>query len=509
MWGANQPPEISGDDRRTDQAAAMGNWINDHLADNPGLNIAVMGDWNGFYWEEAQTQLTDAGLVNLQVALLPSEERYSYFFDGNAQLFDNILVTNGLLDGARVDGVHINAYFGAVQTSDHDPQVAALLLGTRPSDIVIDHASVNENSAAGTVVGTVSATDAPTDVLTYSLVDNADGRFAIDAATGVVTTTAALDHEALASAGITVRVTDHAGQATDQALTITIADVNEAPTASADIGAVNEDATTANLWAQLLGNDSDPDSGDTLTITSVDTTGTLGSVVFNSATHTLQYVADNDSFDALAPGATATDTFTYTVTDAGGLSRVATVTMTITGIADGVVINGGNGSDNSLGTRGEDTLFGNNGNDRLDGVGGHDLLDGGKGNDQLFGGDGNDVLIGGQGNDMLTGGSGHDTFVFGANNGSDFVLDFTAMDSIRLEDGVAIRGSHAGDVNGDGLTDLVLTVGQGTVTLLGVSSLGGGQVETASSHIQGWQDSTFHSDLALDHFLQVGSATIL
>ena len=164
----------------------MGEWINEHLADDPGMNIAILGDWNGFYWEEAQTQLTDAGLVNLQVALLPEEERYSYVFDGNAQLLDNILVTGGLLSGAMVDGVRINAYFGSAQTSDHDPQVAAFLLGTAPTNIALSNVSVDENLPAGTVVGTVSAADAATDTLTYTLVDNAGGLFAIDAATGVI-----------------------------------------------------------------------------------------------------------------------------------------------------------------------------------------------------------------------------------------------------------------------------------------------------------------------------------
>jgi len=467
-WGATQPPEISGDDRRTDQAAVVGQWINEHLADDPSLNIAVLGDWNGFYWEEAQTQLTDAGLVNLQVALLPPEERYSYFFDGNAQLFDNILVTGGLLNGAMIDGVHFNAYFGAAQTSDHDPQVAAFLLGTRPTDVVISNASVNENLPAGSVVGTVSATDAPTDHLTYSLVDNGGGRFAIDAATGVITTTAALDHESSASADVVVRVMDAAGQSTDQAFTITVGNVNEAPVAGADSASVNEDAATGNLWDQLLDNDSDPDAGDALTITAVGTAGTLGSLIFDAATHTLQYVADHDSFDALATGATATDSFTYTVTDAGGLTRTATVTMTVTGIADGVVRNGANGNETLVGTGGEDRLYGNNGNDRLEGGAGHDVLDGGRGND---------VLLGGIGNDM---------FVFGASAGSDTVLDFdSAHDTIRLEGGQFLAGSHTADVNYDGLTDLVLDLRQGSVTLLGVDSIDDVRIE-GDAHSASW-----------------------
>lgn len=492
LWGADQPPEISGEDRREDQADAVGDWINDHLADDPGLNIAVLGDWNGFYFEEAQTQLD--GLVNLQAALLPEEERYSYFFDGNGQLLDNIVVTGGLLPGAMVDGVHINAYFGAAQSSDHDPQVAAFLLGTRPEDIALDNVAVDENLAAGAVVGTVSATDAPSDSLAYSLVDNGGGRFAIDATTGIVTTLVALDHEALESVGITVRVTDAAGQISDQQFVIAIGDVNEAPVPTWDAAAVNEDAATANLWAQLLGNDSDPDEGDTLTITAVDTNGTLGTVIFDAATQSLRYIADHDSFDALAPGATAVDSFTYTVTDAGGISRTETVTMTITGINDGVVVNGRNGSESLAGTAGEDRLFGNNGNDLLEGGDGHDLLDGGRGNDLLFGGSGNDSLVGGQGDDRMTGGSGADLFIFGENSGHDFILDFGATDRIRLENGQSILGSHAADVNGDGVADLVLTLDHRSISLLGVSSIGDGQVETAS--LTGWQTEALEPQLA-------------
>ena len=55
-----------------------------------------------------------------------------------------------------------------------------------------------------------------------------------------------------------------------------------------------------------------------LGISAIDGSGTLGSLVFDSATRTLRYVADNDAFDALAPGATASDSFSYTVTDADG-----------------------------------------------------------------------------------------------------------------------------------------------------------------------------------------------
>ncbi len=481
LWGATQPPENSGEDRREDQLDAIGQWVNTQLATNPALNIAILGDFNGFYFENAQTQLTGGGLfTNLQVALLSPEERYSYVFEGNSQLLDNILVTQGLLNGAGVDGVHINANFGAAGNSDHDPQVARVLLGTAPANLALDNARVAENLPAGTNVGTASATDAAGDVLTFSLVDHTDGLFAIDPETGVITTLVPLDHEALESANLIVRVTDGAGQFTQSPFVIAITDVNEAPVAVGDPVAVDEDAISANLWSQLLGNDSDPDAGDSITIVSVDTAGTLGSVIFDAATHSLRYVADDDSFDGLAVGATATDSFTYTIRDADGLTSTATVTVTVTGIADGVVIRAGNGNDLVTGSSGEDRLYGENGNDTLNGGIGHDLLDGGRGNDVLNGQIGNDLLVGGKGDDRLTGGDGRDTFVFGAQGGHDTVVDFaTVSDTIRLSEGITIFGTASADYNGDGIADLRLTFSHGgTATLLGLSSLTGVTVET-------------------------------
>lgn len=88
-------------------------------------------------------------------------------------------------------------------------------------------------------------------------------------------------------------------------------------------------------------------------------------------------------------------------------------------------------------------------------------------------------MIGGQGDDQLTGGDGSDVFVFGESSGRDFILDFGATDRIRLEGGQSLLGSRTADVNGDGITDLVLTLDSGTVSLLGVSALGAGQIESA------------------------------
>jgi len=103
---------------------------------------------------------------------------------------------------------------------------------------------VNENVAVGTVVGTIAATDpdgtAPFGQQAYSFLNgtvasalSSDGRYRINATTGVITTAVALDFEAgTPSQTYTVIARDNAGGAgylqASSAVTIAIANLNEA-----------------------------------------------------------------------------------------------------------------------------------------------------------------------------------------------------------------------------------------------------------------------------------------
>ena len=496
LFGATQPPVNAGEGSRIAQSEAIRAYVTNILANDPGANIAVLGDFNGFYFEESLELLEEGSILSNLLRTLPEEERYSYYFGGNAQALDNILATPGLLADVIFDAVHINSEQpdGPNRASDHDPSVASFLLplpNAAPTALVISNATVAENKASGTVIGTLSAADRPSDTLTYALIDNAGGRFAIDAATGVVTTTASFDFEATPSFTIKAKVTDQGGLSTEQAFAVAVTNVNEAPVARADTVSVNEDGTTGNLWTQLLGNDTDPDAGSVLSISAVNDSQTLGSLIFDPTSQSLRYDADDDSFDDLAPGETVTDRFTYTVRDAEGLTSTATVEVKVTGVADGITRYGGAFSDTLNGTAGEDKLYGLTGGDTLNGLGGHDELWGGIGNDKLFGGDGidmlsggigNDTLVGGNGNDRLsgdigndtlTGGAGRDSFAFSFFAGNDTITDFdTALDTLLLDSGVDLTRTRVRDFNRDGIDDLELTLQfGGTVTLLGVSDL--------------------------------------
>ena len=100
------------------------------------------------------------------------------------------------------------------------------------------------------------------------------------------------------------------------------------PTAEDDAAETDEDTP---VTVDVLANDSDPD-GDSLSVDSVDTTGTAGTVTDNGD-GTITY-DPNGQFEALNDGDQATDSFAYTVSDGNGGTDTATVTITINGITD-------------------------------------------------------------------------------------------------------------------------------------------------------------------------------
>jgi len=98
--------------------------------------------------------------------------------------------------------------------------------------------SVAEDAATGAAVGTVSATDADSDTLTYSITaGNGDGKFAINGSTGAVTTAGALDYETDSSYALTVQAADGNGGTDTATVNVSVTDVVEDPDATRD-GAV-------------------------------------------------------------------------------------------------------------------------------------------------------------------------------------------------------------------------------------------------------------------------------
>jgi uncharacterized protein len=132
LFGRVQPPVRASEPARHAQAQVVNDFVDQLVAADPQANVIVLGDINDFEFSQT-VQLLEGGVLTSLMATLPQAERYSYVFEGNSQVLDQILVSNNLLSSFPVDydPVHVNAEF-ADQASDHDPQVARLDLRGRP-----------------------------------------------------------------------------------------------------------------------------------------------------------------------------------------------------------------------------------------------------------------------------------------------------------------------------------------------------------------------------------------
>lgn len=348
--------------------------------------------------------------------------------------------------------------------------------------------TVSESAANGASAGiTAQATDADGgDSVTYSLTDDAGGRFAIDTNTGVITVAdgTLIDYESSISHRVTVLATSTDGSTSAQTYDILVTDVYEVNTVN---GTAGDDTLTGTTGKdQLHGG-----AGD-------DTLQGLGGD---------DVLTGNAGADVL-DGGTGSDTASY------GLSAAVTVDLGA-GTASGGDAAGDafTSIENLQGSDFDDTLTGDGGDNIIEGKGGGDTLTGGAGSDTasyesssqavsvdlglgaasggdadgdtlagfenirgsayddtLTGDGGANVMEGGAGDDILTGGAGSDAFVYCSNDtGSDTITDFTQGDD--LIDVTAFDLTDIGDMTivDDGFGNALVTLpSSNTVTLTGV-----------------------------------------
>ena len=123
-------------------------------------------------------------------------------------------------------------------------------------------------------------------------------------------------------------------------VTLAVTSVNDAPVAVADQYTVSEDVVLTVPGPGLLTNDQDVDlPDDVLSINGNSSVSSLGAAVSVASNGQLTYnPLGAVELQRLLGGATANDTFTYTVRDRlGAVSGVATVTVTVSGVNDAPV----------------------------------------------------------------------------------------------------------------------------------------------------------------------------
>ncbi len=131
-------------------------------------------------------------------------------------------------------------------------------------------------------------------------------------------------------------VIDRHGAVSVAEVTVTVTGVNDVPTADDVEGyAVSEDDDLDIDADDLLDNDSDPDTNDTLSILQpVPDESTLGAVIDFDGTTINFDPRTIPGFEALARNETIVDTFTYTTEDGEGGTDTATVTVVVEGRND-------------------------------------------------------------------------------------------------------------------------------------------------------------------------------
>jgi VCBS repeat-containing protein len=201
--------------------------------------------------------------------------------------------------------------------------VAAGNVLTNDSDA--DQGTVLNVANAGTLQGSYG-----------SLILNADGSYTYQldnagaAVQGLMAGQSVID-----SFGYTM--TDSAGAVSGAMVNLTVTGVNDGPQANGDSAATDEDiAQTILTAASLLANDTDPDTGDVISITAFDAVTALGNTVGMDAAGNLIFDI-GDRYQSLAQGETITDTFGYTVTDTAGATSTAQISMSISGVNDAPV----------------------------------------------------------------------------------------------------------------------------------------------------------------------------
>jgi len=128
LFGRFQPPSAPSETQRHQQATVVRAFVDQIRAVNAAADVIVLGDLNDFEYSQTATILTAGGALLDLPTTLPLAERYSYVFEGNSQILDQILLGGALSTTAfQYDIVHVNSEF-ANQASDHEPQVVRIPL---------------------------------------------------------------------------------------------------------------------------------------------------------------------------------------------------------------------------------------------------------------------------------------------------------------------------------------------------------------------------------------------
>jgi mRNA-degrading endonuclease HigB of HigAB toxin-antitoxin module len=207
-------------------------------------------------------------------------------------------------------------------------------LNETPVNLAVSANAVDENIALNTIIGSLSATDPDAgNTFTYSLIsgtgstDNAAFNISGDS----LRITAAADYEVKSSYSIRIRTTDQGGLFYENAIGITINNVNETPAnLELSANAVNENVPANTTIGSF--STTDPDTSNTFTYSLVTGIGSTDNAAFNISGDSLRITASPD-FEAKNSYSIRIRT-----TDQGGLFFEKAFVITINDVNETTVV---------------------------------------------------------------------------------------------------------------------------------------------------------------------------
>ncbi len=257
------------------------------------------------------------------------------------------IITNQASLGYR--GQTLGAAFSAV--SDSDSGTA----GDQPDDLTTaapsppvataDSAMVVENGSVGIdVLANDADPDGDLDPTSVTVtVGPTNGSVSVDPTTGAITYSPTASF--VGSDSFSYQVCDSTALCDTATVSVTVTAAPRPPVANADSATVAEDGSTV---IDVLANDTDPDGDIDPTTVSVSSGPTHGTVSVNPTSGAVTYTPD--------PNYNGPDSITYQVCDATALCATATVSVTVTAVADPPVASADSATVSENGSVGIDVL---------------------------------------------------------------------------------------------------------------------------------------------------------
>jgi Ca2+-binding RTX toxin-like protein len=391
---------------------------------------------------------TESALFNVKITTLPTKGTLT--LDGVKVTANQEISTTDINSGKLIFTPEANAngsnysFFGfevsdgtAYSISANKVTINVTAVNDAPIITSGSAGTVEENVSLATIIYDANASDVDTGTtLNYSLSGTDTALLNIDSRSGKVTLKASANYEEKNSYDFNVIASDGILNAT-KAVTVSVININEAPTSTNTTITTNEDTPTVLSLTNFAFND--VDVGSTFLKIKITTLPIKETLKLDGVAVTANQeisVADINSGKLIfTPKANANGTgytsFEFKVSDGTAYSISANkITIDVTAVRDDM---------NLIGTAFNDTLNG-------------DTIDKGS-YDTLNGLAGNDILNGKLGNDTMTGGAGKDTFVFNTTLSTiniDTITDFNAADdTIHLENAIFTKLKAKGILNID------------------------------------------------------------